>query len=230
MEELTTIPKDLTLTASQDYEFLRAEGLKHIEDLASDLWTDYNAHDPGITILEALCYAITELGYRCGFDMKDLLRADDGTLVQGQALFTAKEILTINPLTIDDYRKLLVDIVGVHNAWLIADDYKLDEKKNKHAVNEIAIFADCKGDELTYVPNQHPLFLSGLYRVLLDLDFDDQFGDLNNGEIVTENPASTNFYEGEFVFEMHFPAWKNADFDFWEKAKVEANIQTLTVL
>src|SRR3954463_16088081 len=101
MEALTTISKDIILTASQDYEFLRSEGLKHIENLSSDLWTDYNAHDPGITILEALCYAITELGYRAGFDMKDFLCAADGTLVDGQTLFTAKEILTINPLTIN---------------------------------------------------------------------------------------------------------------------------------
>src|ERR1700712_5611252 len=107
MEAFTTIPKNISLPASQDYEFLRSEGLKHIENLASDLWTDYNAHDPGITILEALCYAITELGYRCGFDMKDLLHTKDGALVNGQALYTAKEILTINPLTINDYRKLL---------------------------------------------------------------------------------------------------------------------------
>ena len=87
-----------------------------------DRWTDYNAHDPGITTLEALCYAITELGYRCGFDMKDFMRNGDSKLVAGQTLFTAKEILTINPLTINDYRKLLVDIEGIHNAWLIAED------------------------------------------------------------------------------------------------------------
>ncbi len=116
MEELTSIPKSFKPPASQDYEFLRSEGLKHIENLSSDLWTDYNAHDPGITILEALCYAITELGYRCGFDMKDFLHTANGTLVKGQTLYTAKEILTINPLTINDYRKLLVDIDGIHNA------------------------------------------------------------------------------------------------------------------
>ena len=50
---------------------LRAEGLSHIQSLSHSLWTDYNAHDPGITTLEALCYAITELGYRSGFDMQD---------------------------------------------------------------------------------------------------------------------------------------------------------------
>ena len=164
MEEFTSIPKTFKPAPSQDYEFLRSEGLKHIENLSSALWTDYNAHDPGITTLEALCYAITELGYRSGFEMKDLLRADDGNLVNGQTLFTAKEILTVNPLTINDYRKLLVDIEGIHNAWLIAEDSILDANKNRHAVNEAEIYADCENDTLTYIPNLKPLYLSGLYR------------------------------------------------------------------
>ncbi len=229
MEELTTIPKNVNLPPVSDYEFLRREGLKHIENLSSDLWTDYNAHDPGITILEALCYAITELGYRSGFDMKDLLCDEEGKLVKDQVLFTAKEILTINPLTVNDYRKLLVDIVGIHNAWLIADDTWEDDKKHKHAVNEVELFADCKNDELTTEPNAHPLFLSGLYRVLLDLDMDDQLGDLNNGDVVIQNPSSTQFKEAEFVLIAELPSWKNADFLFAEKAKQAANIDTLTI-
>ncbi|MEO6550275.1 MAG: hypothetical protein ABIN94_19885, partial [Ferruginibacter sp.] len=90
MEESITIPKNRILPASQDYDFLRSEGLKHIEELGSSLWTDYNEHDPGITILEALCYAITELGYRNGFDMKDLLCKQDGSVVDDQVFFSAK--------------------------------------------------------------------------------------------------------------------------------------------
>lgn len=229
MEEFTSIPKSFKPAASQDYELLRSEGLKHIENLASALWTDYNAHDPGITTLEALCYAITELGYRCGFDMKDFLRTADENVADGQTLFTAKEILTVNPLTKNDYRKLLVDIEGIHNAWMIADNIKLDEKKNKHAVTEVEIFADCKKDVLTYQPNLQPLFLSGLYRVLLDLDFDDRLGDLNNGLIITGNPASPAFYESEFVFQVNLPAWKKADFKFATNAQIPANIDSLTI-
>ena len=202
MDEITVIPKNNKLPPSQDYEFLRSEGLKHIENLASDLWTDYNAHDPGITILEVLCYAITELGYRCGFEIKDFLHDKNGALVNGQMLYTAKEILTVNPLTINDYRKLLIDIEGVHNAFMIADDVQYDEKKNQLPVNEVAIYADCKKDELTFTKNSNPLFLSGLYRVLLDLDFDDRLGDLNNGEIEIANPKSANFEEAEFVFSI----------------------------
>ena len=72
---LTTeyIAKHPQLEDSQDYVLLRERGLQHIEKLAHRLWTDFNLHDPGISILELLCYAITDLGYRTSYDIKDLL-------------------------------------------------------------------------------------------------------------------------------------------------------------
>lgn len=229
MDDITTIKKNLKLNPSQDYEFLRQEGLKHIERLSHDLWTDYNAHDPGITILEALCYAITELGYRCGFDIKDLLTDENGNIVDSQTFFTAKEILTNEPLTINDYRKLLIDITGVHNAFLYSGNVIYDEKKNPHPVNEAPVYADCKKDELTFEPDSMPLYLSGLYRVLLDLDYDDSFGDLNNGDIIIGNPGTAKFAEGEFLFSIELPSWKDADFNFAEAAKDESRISSAVI-
>ena len=61
------------LPAAQDFYRLRREGIGHIEQTGSDEWTDYNTHDPGISILEALAYAITELAYRTGFPIEDIL-------------------------------------------------------------------------------------------------------------------------------------------------------------
>ena len=49
--------------------------------------------------------------------MKDLLAPSPEEEAKKQ-FFTAREILTVNPLTINDYRKLLIDIDGVKNAWL----------------------------------------------------------------------------------------------------------------
>ena len=232
MDELSAIPKKPVRLPSQDYELLRQEGLKHIENLSHDLWTDYNSHDPGITILEALCYAITELGYRNDFDIKDLVtRKDTGTTDDKQVFYTAKKILTINPLTINDYRKLLVDINGVHNAWLIADDSRINESKTKVPVNEVPVYADFKNDELSYDPTTSPLFLSGLYRVLLDLDNDNKYGDLNNGDIVLPNPALTGFQAGEFMVVAELAAWAEADLLFAGKvADKETNhISTISV-
>lgn len=229
MEEKITISKNRKLPQAMDYEFLRKEGLRHIESLSSDLWTDYNVHDPGITILEALCYAITELGYRCQFDMKDLLTDANGDLVSGQTFFTAKQILTVNPLTINDYRKLLVDLPGVQNAWLIADDVTIVNGK-KAPVNEVPVYADCLNDRLTFDPTENPLFLSGLYSVLLSLDTDDRFGDLNDGDIVIGNPAlPTKYFDNEFYFSIELAAWKNADFDKAELAADKSKIQSVVL-
>ena len=97
METLTIIPKKRELTPDQDFQWLRKEGMKYIESLASDLWTDYNVHDPGITILESLCYAITELGYRTDFPIVDLLTESNGKIGNNQTFYTARDILTCKP-------------------------------------------------------------------------------------------------------------------------------------
>jgi len=230
MDEQTTIQKNRQLPISQDYELLREEGLNHIEMLSHALWTDYNAHDPGITTMEALCYAITELGYRSHFDMQDLLTDANGNTVPGQVLYTAKNILTNNPLTIDDFRKLLIDLDGVHNAWLFADDSHKDAKNNIVPVNEVPIYANCDKDILQYEVTKVPLFLSGLYRVLLDLDDDNTYGDLNNGEVVAENPAlAGKFLTGDFWFAIELPPWKIADFIFASAAADQNNISSADI-
>ena len=202
------IQKDPGLTNDQNYAFLRKAGLDYIEGLGNKLWTDYNEHDPGITILEALCYAITELGYRTSLPMQDLLTGEDGTISSSQTLFTARNILTQSPLNIDDYRKLLVDIVGVHNAWILTDDYYTVNNQDVPA-GEIAIYADCKADALTYDVTPHPIYLSGLFKVLLDLEDDQQFGDLNYGELNVLNPVTANFKAGEVSLSVLFKAWND---------------------
>ena len=233
MAEKETISKNVQLVPSQDYEFLRKVGLTHIESLSNRLWTDYNTHDPGITILEALCYAITELGYRAGFDMKDLVVTQGSGITDSErVLFTSKEILTINPLTIDDYRKLLVDIVGVHNAWLFASDTRQGPSNSVLPVNEVPVYADFKNDILTYDPKPTVLFLSGLYEVLLDLDHDDRFGDLNSGDILLPNPAIPGrFIAGEFFLVFELSSWADASFEFAERAADETanHISTVTI-
>jgi len=210
MDGQNAILKNPVLTNDQDYAFLRDAGLQYIEELGSSLWTDYNEHDPGITILEALCYAITELGYRSSQPMQNLLTGEDGKIPDSQTLFTAKNILTQSPLNIDDYRKLLIDIVGVHNAWLFTNDF-YTSGKTVAAAGEIAIYADCKNDSLSYNTTPHPVYLSGLYKVLLNLDNDQQFGDLNNGDLEVLSPPTSAYQAGAVSLSITFPAWNETD-------------------
>ncbi|MDQ3112427.1 MAG: hypothetical protein M3R17_21300, partial [Bacteroidota bacterium] len=84
---------------SMDYALLREEGLKHIQELAGKIWTDDNAHDPGITILEMLAYAITDLGYRTNYNIKDILTANPDIPEDIKNFFAAKEIMPNYPVT-----------------------------------------------------------------------------------------------------------------------------------
>lgn len=111
-----------------DYHFLRDMGMKCVQQLSGQIWTDYNPHDPGITILEQLCFAITDLGFRTDFTMQDLLNAKTtkGKNQPRNTFFDASEIMPTNPLTIEDYRVLIIDRVPyVKNAWFecVRDNY-----------------------------------------------------------------------------------------------------------
>ncbi|QRR00606.1 hypothetical protein [Dyadobacter sandarakinus] len=111
-----TVPRILSYPPAMDYQLLRREGLTHLERLGSANWTDFNTHDPGITMLEVLCYGLTDLGYRAELPDADLFAAGAGQ----KSFFTAAESLPNAAVTATDFRKLLIDIEGVKNAWLKA--------------------------------------------------------------------------------------------------------------
>lgn len=115
------------LLPAEDFTWLRKEGIKYLEQTGSAIWTEYNTSDPGITMLEAVCYAITDLAYRTGFEVKDLLAPEHLTDdTWKQVFYTARQILHNSPLTVSDYRKLLIDIKGVRNAWIeTSKDYEV---------------------------------------------------------------------------------------------------------
>lgn len=143
------MPKSLSISKEQDFypdhlsfKNLRVEGIRHIAQLSGKLWTDHNLHDPGISILEVLCYALTDLTYRNNLDIKDLLMQDPANPQNENNFFRPAEILTCNPLTINDYRKLLIDIEGVRNAWLVPATEA-----------EIELYLDCANSKLVYSPN-----------------------------------------------------------------------------
>ena len=92
-----------------------------IRQLAGTTWTDHNAHDPGITILEQIAFALSDLGYRLNFKVEDLIAG----LGEGPfpGLFSPEEILTTSPVSPADWRKYLFDITGIHNAWAEPESY-----------------------------------------------------------------------------------------------------------
>ncbi len=136
-----------------DFWKLREIAVQHVLKLVGHIWTDYNLHDPGVTILEVLCYAVTDLGYRIDFDIKDLLAPYPlGRNTYTKSFYSALEILTCNPVTLTDYRCLIIDEPEVKNAWLVMKEDKVSED----------------------------LYVKGIYKVMLELEEHDTWGDLNS--------------------------------------------------
>lgn len=163
--EHKSITKEVATQNDLDYHFLRKEGIDHIEKLGGAIWTDYNSHDPGITILEMLCYAITDLGMRIDTPIENILSSEDPLKAINKQFYKASEILPIEPVTALDYRKLFIDIDGVKNCWL--------RKYDK------TVYVDCKNDLLSYnrnafnaIPKSQKKYfnLKGLYRLVVDFE------------------------------------------------------------
>ncbi|THU40589.1 hypothetical protein FAM09_00290 [Niastella caeni] len=204
MQKSITIQKHPQLSNSSNYELLRQEGLKAIEQLGSRWWTDYNIHDPGITQMELLCYAITDLGYRTSLDIKDLLAVPFNEIPDHnrQAFYTAREILTTNPWTVNDFRKLLIDINGVKNAWLAC---------KKCACEDLYIYANCAKSVLQYEPTEHKITIKGLYDVLVEFEDEEGMGNLNSGKIKYNFTFAPLSGLTTAAIEMRLPSWKMID-------------------
>lgn len=118
-----SLTKNLEFPNSMDFSFLKKEAIENAQLLSGDIWTDYNEHDPGVTILEQFCYTITELGYKANFDIEKLIFAKSGEpfSTQQSGLYEAEDIFPGNPFTDNDYRRLIIDhcYPDVKNAWVI---------------------------------------------------------------------------------------------------------------
>ena len=194
--------KDSGFPAYLDFDKLRSEGIEYLGKLAGKIWTDHNVHDPGITILEALCYALLDLGYRINLPTEDIFARDPLDTSIDDNFLAPSKILTCNPLTITDLRKLLVDIEGVRNAWLeVATDFdpekfcNPDQTPPSNPTGEQTPSRQFPARQPNGTsdgpanPSPSPLpkeccieYLNGLYHVYLELEKskEEEIGDLEN--------------------------------------------------
>jgi hypothetical protein len=235
MAESLTISRQAPPVGSMNYALLREQGVNRLQELSGKQWTDFNIHDPGITVLEALAYAITDLGYRSSYKIQDLIALAPGDTQDIRNFFSAYEILTNRALTPEDYRKLLIDVqvtdpdtnikAGVKNAWLM-----------KAESSEIPFYVNTKGKALSYfpdpkIPNQQPIKLRGLYNVLLEFDENARFGDMNENIMtgtlqVTDNGCGLDpklFYKN-IVFEITLPRWDKPGVDWNDQSSIRSYI------
>lgn len=105
------------------YSKLQAQTLEEVKCLAGRVWTDYNVHDPGITVGDIANYALTELDYKLGFPLADYCVEKGDTFTPGRfGLFPPEEAYTTQPVTTEDYRRLfLAHIPEIDDVYLVCD-------------------------------------------------------------------------------------------------------------
>ena len=209
MAEPILIKKKRPDSQAQNFDAMRLEGIRYLQEIAGEQWTDYNVHDPGMTILEALCYAITDLGYRMGHSMEDLLAPRQEEGLNPKNFYSAREILTCNPSTEKDLRKIIIDVPGVRNAWLEITDqaelpifYHQDRSSLVHKDDPKVNLAD----RFAY---------NGLYKGILEF------------EVVDGNDYNDNTYEYRFTINRKnsplkgFEVTLYSEFNYWDEEDVD---------
>ena len=167
------IPRDVESNDDLDFHYLKKLGIEYIESMGGGLWTDYNDHDPGVTMLEMLCYAISDLGNRLDMPIENIIAAESGSALKNQ-FYDAAEMLPSSPVTPEDYRKKFLDIRGVLNCWILP--YKQP------------LYINCQENTLSYdessvdgLPENkiQKVTLKGLNCILVDYD-DDVLEDIHH--------------------------------------------------
>lgn len=112
-EELPQMPGLSEPPEEPGFDALRRWGIDLAQALAAENWTDFNLHDPGVTLLEQLCFGITDLIHRTGFDVADHLSSPDGVIdFDRLGLEMPERIFPCRPTTLTDYRQAIIDAVA----------------------------------------------------------------------------------------------------------------------
>ena len=122
MEEDIKIIQNKEVPNGMNYDFLRKEAIVNTQKISGDIWTDYNAHDPGVTILEQFSYALTDISFRTNLDIETILfhEGDKQSTLKKHALIPPEIAFSPGVVTINDYRILILDhFSGVlSNCWI----------------------------------------------------------------------------------------------------------------
>ncbi len=90
------------------YTELQRKTLNELQRLSGAVWTDYNPSDPGVTLADAVDYALTETDYKLDFALEEYLAGKDGTWRSERfGLFPPEAVYPSAPVTADDYRRLI---------------------------------------------------------------------------------------------------------------------------
>lgn len=105
------------------YTKLQAQTQQEVQRLSGKVWTDYNVHDPGVTVGDITNHALAELDYKLGFDLPDYLVEKSATFSPRRyGLFPPEEVYTTQPVTAEDYRRFfLTHVPEIDNVRIACD-------------------------------------------------------------------------------------------------------------
>ncbi len=93
------------------YTRLQEDSIALLQRLCGERWTDFNAHDPGVTILDLLNNALDELRYKLEFPISDYLvdPSTGGIPFERMGLLSIDDLLRGSMVTPKDYENLMTD-------------------------------------------------------------------------------------------------------------------------
>lgn len=93
------------------FDALRLRAITAAQQASGELWTDFNLHDPGVSLLEALCFALTEDLFAARQPVPQLLGLgpQDGPAAWARfGLHTPEALLPCDPCTDRDWQSWLL--------------------------------------------------------------------------------------------------------------------------
>lgn len=121
-----------------NFENLLAGGIELLQELAGDNWSDYNLHDPGVTLLEQLCFALTDVVYRSDADISQYFIGKNGKLnLPEQGLYGPTKVLSSGPVNAKDIEALLLSkIQGLNRVFLNPNNERFGEYQLAFGVSD----------------------------------------------------------------------------------------------
>lgn len=92
------------------YQELQERTLERLQELSGDVWTDFNIHDPGVTISDNMNYALFELQYKLDLPFHAFIGPDRRDYAS-KGIFDADFIFSPSIVTAEDYEQLFLNSI-----------------------------------------------------------------------------------------------------------------------
>lgn len=91
------------------YKVLQSRTLDSVQRLSGNVWTDFNVHDPGVTIADIFNYALYELHYKFQFPFESYLNIEERkeAAYHRKGFLSSGYIFRDSIVTISDYERLI---------------------------------------------------------------------------------------------------------------------------